>query len=236
MSNEPPVALVTGTSRGIGRFLAGHLAGKGMRVVGCSRQDGAGLDLPNYQHFVADVTDEKSVQQMIHAVRNQFGRLDILINNAGVAAMNHFLLMPTDTARRLLEVNVLGTFIVTREAARLMQKNKYGRIVNLGSVAVPMKIEGEAMYAASKSAVVSFTQIIARELAPFNITCNVMSLPPIETDLIKGVAKEKITRIVNQMAIKRLGRFEDVAHVVDFLTSPSCDYVTGQNICLGGAG
>ncbi len=236
MPSEPPVALVTGTSRGIGRFLAGHLAGKGLRVVGCSRGNSVDLGLPNYQHFEADVTDEKAVQQMIHSIRNQFGRLDVLINNAGIAAMNHVLLTPTDTARRLLEVNVLGTFVVTREAARLMQKNKYGRIVNLGSVAVPMKIEGEALYAASKSAVVSFTQIIARELAPFNITCNIMSLPPIETDLIKGVAREKITEIVNRMAIKRLGRFEDVAHLMDFLISPSSDYVTGQNICLGGAG
>jgi len=234
VSREPEVALVTGTSRGIGRALATHLAQKGMRVIGCSRENGGDLGLPNYQHFSADVTDEKAIQQMIHAIRKQFGRLDILINNAGVAAMNHFLLMPTDTARRLLEVNVLGTFIVTREAARLMQKNQYGRIVNLGSVAVPMRIDGEAMYAASKAAVVSFTQIIARELASFNITCNVLSLPPIETDLIRGVSQEKIDQIVDRLAIKRLGRFEDVVHVVDFLVSPSADYVTGQTLCLGG--
>lgn len=225
---------MTGTSRGIGRFLAMHLSRKGMRVIGCSRENDGNGGLPNYQHFAADVTDEDAVQGMIYAIRKQFGRLDVLINNAGIAAMNHFLLMPTDTARRLLEVNVLGTFIVTREAARLMQKNRYGRIVNFSSVAVPMRIDGEAMYAASKNAVVSFTQIIARELAPFNITCNVMALPPIETDLIRGVSREKIDQIVNQLAIKRLGTFEDVANVVDFLISPSCDYVTGQTICLGG--
>lgn len=234
MSREPEVALVTGTSRGIGRALTAHLAQKGMRVAGCSRKGGVELGLPNYRHFTADVTDEKAVQQMLHAIRTEFGRLDILVNNAGVAAMNHFLLMPTETARRLLEVNALGTFIVTREAARLMQKNRYGRIVNMSSVAVPMRIEGEAMYAASKAAVVSFTQIIARELASFNITCNVLSLPPIETDLIRGVAKEKIQQIVDRLAIKRLGRFEDVAHAVDFLVSPSSDYVTGQTLCLGG--
>lgn len=234
MSREPEVALVTGTSRGIGRALATHLAQKGMHVIGCSREGGVDLGLPNYQHFAANVTDEKAVQAMLHAIRKQFGRLDILINNAGVAAMNHFLLMPTETARRLLEVNVLGTFIVTREAARLMQKNRYGRIVNMSSVAVPMRIDGEAMYAASKAAVVSFSQVIARELASFNITCNVLSLPPIETDLIRGVAKEKIQQIVDRLAIKRLGRFEDVAHAVDFLVSPSSDYVTGQTLCLGG--
>ena len=236
MPNEPAVALVTGTSRGIGRFLATHLAQKGIQVIGCSRENGVDLGIPNYQHFAANVTDEKAVQQMIHAIRKQFGRLDILINNAGIASMNHFMLMPTETARQLLEVNVLGTFIVTREAARLMQKNRYGRIVNLSSVAVPMQIEGEALYAASKNAVVSFTQIIARELASFRITCNVMALPPIETDLIRGVAKEKIQQIVDRLAIKRLGTFEDVAHVMDFLVSPFSDYVTGQTIGLGGAG
>ena len=235
MSNEPAVALVTGTSRGIGSFLAAHLAQKGLRVVGCSRENSVNLNLSNYQHFTADVTQEEAVQGMIHSIRKQFGRLDILINNAGIASMNHFMLMPTETARRLLEVNVLGTFIVTRAAARLMQKNRYGRIVNLSSVAVPMQIEGEAMYAASKSAVVNFTQIIARELASFQITCNVMALPPIETDLIRGIAKEKIRAIVDRLAIKRLGTFEDVAHVMDFLISPSSDYVTGQTICLGGA-
>lgn len=230
---EKPVALVTGTSRGIGRFLSEHLARQGMQVIGCSR-DPADGGIANYRHFAADVTDEAAVREMIHAVRRQFGRLDILINNAGIAAMNHFMLMPTETARRLLEVNALGTFIVTREAARLMQKNRYGRIVNMSSVAVPMRIDGEAMYAASKSAVVSFTQIIARELASFRITCNVLALPPIETDLLRGVAREKIDQIVGQLAIKRLGRFEDVAHVVDFLISPASDYVTGQTICLGG--
>ncbi len=229
----PEVALVTGTSRGIGKFLASHFTKQGKVVMGCSRKKTV-LDLPHYQHFELDVTDEKAVRQMIQTIRKTYGRLDILVNNAGVAAMNHVLLMPTETARRLLEVNILGTFVVSREAARLMQKNQYGRIVNMGSVAVPMRIDGEAIYAASKSAVVSFSQIMAREVAPFHITCNVVAMPPIKTDLIDGVPEEKIAGIVNRLAIPRMGRFEDVANVVDFFVHPASDYVTGQTIYLGG--
>ena len=228
------VVLITGTSRGIGRYLATHFAKRGDTVIGCSRGK-AKLNLSHYEHFALDVTDEIAVRKMVQEIRRRHRRLDILINNAGVASMNHTLLMPTDTARRLLEGNMLSTFIVCREAARLMQRKQYGRIVNMGTVAVPMKIEGEAIYAASKSAIVSFTQILAAELAPFNITCNVVGPSPIETDLIRDVPKEKIARIVNRLAIKRLGRFEDVANVVDFFTSRASDYVTGQTIYLGGA-
>jgi len=228
------VVLITGTSRGIGRYLAQHFLDRGDWVMGCARTE-AKLVSPRYQHFILDVTDEIAVRKMIQAIRRTRNRLDVLINNAGTASMNHTLLMPTDTARRILELNVLGTFIVCREAARLMQRRRYGRIINIGSVAVPMKIEGEAVYAASKNAVVSFTEILARELAPFNITCNVAGPSPIETDLIRNIPKEKITRLVHRLAVKRLGRFEDVANVVDFFSSRASDFVTGQTIYLGGA-
>lgn len=228
------VVLITGTSRGIGRFLASHFAKRGDGVIGCSRGQ-VKLDARNYQHFALDVTDELAVRKMVRDIRQTHGRLDILINNAGAASMNHTLLMPTDTARRLLETNTLGTFIVCREAARLMQRNHYGRIVNMSTVAVPMKIEGEAVYAASKNAIVSFTQILAGELASFNITCNVVGPAPIETDLIRNIPKEKIERLISRLPIKRMGRFEDVANVVDFFVKRASDYVTGQTIYLGGA-
>lgn len=234
MARRKEVVLITGTSRGIGCYLAKHFLDRGAWVMGCARGK-AKLVSPHYQHFILDVTDEGAVRKMIQTIRRTHNRLDILINNAGVASMNHTLLMPTDTARRILELNVLGTFIVCREAARLMQRRRYGRIINIGTVAVPMKIEGEAVYAASKNAVVSFTEILARELAPFQITCNVLGPSPIETDLIRNIPKEKITRLVNRLAIKRLGRFEDVANVVDFFSSRASDYVTGQTIYLGGA-
>jgi len=232
--SQPQVVLITGTSRGVGQNLAVHFSRRGDRVIGCSRQS-IQLDLPNYKHFALDVTDETAVRQMIQAVGKQHGQLDILINNAGTASMNHVLLMPTETARKVLEVNMLGVFVLCREAARLMQKNRYGRIINIGSVAVQLKIEGEAMYAASKSAVVSFTEIVAKELAPFGITCNVVSLSPVQTDLIRGVPEEKIGKILDRLVIKRLASFEDITNVVDFFASRASGFVTGQTLCLGGA-
>ncbi|MCC6175777.1 MAG: SDR family oxidoreductase [Chloroflexi bacterium] len=231
---EREVVLVTGTRKGIGKALVEHFVAKGALVEGCSRQ-APEWTLDGYHHHLADVLDEGQVRQMMQSIASRHGRLDILVNNAGIASMNHTLLTPVATVSRILETNVTGTFLVCREAARLMQRRRYGRIVNLGSVAAPLRLEGEAMYAASKSAVVTFSQIFAREVGPLGITCNVVAPTPIETDLIKSVPRDKIDRLVNTLAVKRLGTFEDVANVVDFFTSRRSDYVTGQVIYLGGA-
>lgn len=227
------VVLITGTSRGIGRALAAHFSRKGDRVIGCSRQE-VQLDLPNYEHFPLEVTDEQAVRRMVQAIGKKHGRLDILINNAGIASMNHLMLMPTESARKILEVNTLGVFVVSREAARLMQRNRFGRIINMGSAAVQLKIEGEAMYAASKSAAASFSEIAARELAPFGITCNVVVLSPVQTDLVRGVPEDKLQRVLDRLAFKRLARFEDIINVVEFFASPSSEFITGQALCIGG--
>ena len=232
--SKAEVVLITGTRTGIGRYLAEHFARRGARVEGCSRT-APGWSLENYTHHTVDVADEAQVKEMLAAIQKRHGRLDILINNAGIAAMNHFLLTPAATVDRIMATNFRGPFLLCREAARLMQRRRYGRIVNLSTVAVALRLEGEAIYAASKSAIVTMTQILARELADFGITCNVMAPTPIETDLIRNVPKEKIDRIVQQLAIKRLGRFEDVANVIDFFVRPESDYITGQVIYLGGA-
>lgn len=231
--SDREVALITGARTGIGKHLAHHFAARGLATVGCSRSE-VDWVLDGYEHLVADVADEVQVRDLVRTVEKKYGRLDILVNNAGVARMNHSLLTPLSSVREVFETNFEGTFLMCREAARVMKRSGYGRIVNLGSVAVPMRIEGESVYAASKSAVVTFTQVLARELAPFGVTCNVVAPGPVETGLIKGVPKEKIDKILEGMAIKRLGTFEDVSNVVDFFVSPSSGYVTGQVIYLGG--
>jgi 3-oxoacyl-[acyl-carrier protein] reductase len=231
----PQVVLITGTRKGIGRYLAEHFAGKGAHVEGCSRsQPDWEVDARKYTHHCLDVADETQVKAMLSSIQKRHGRLDILINNAGVASMNHTLLTPVSTLDRIMDTNFRGTFLLCREAAKLMRRRRYGRIVNLSTIAVPMRLEGEAIYAASKSAVVTFSQILAREVADFGITCNVVAPTPIETDLIRGVPQEKIDAIVGRLSIKRLGRFEDVANVIDFFVQPESDYITGQVICLGG--
>jgi 3-oxoacyl-[acyl-carrier protein] reductase len=230
---EREVVLITGTRKGIGRFLVEHFVQKGVIVEGCSREP---LDwgLENYTHHAVDVADEVQVKAMLSSIQRRHARLDVVINNAGIASMNHTLLTPADTVDRIMATNFRGTFLVCRESAKLMQRRRYGRIVNMATVAVPMRLEGEAIYASSKGAIVTLTQILAYELAEFGITCNVVAPTPIETDLIRNVPSEKINRIVDRLAIKRLGRFGDVANVVDFFVKPESDYITGQVIYLGG--
>jgi 3-oxoacyl-[acyl-carrier protein] reductase len=231
--HDAPVMLISGTSRGIGKHLATCYLEQGFRVVGCSRRpvERAG---DNYLHFVLDVSDETSVKRMFLDVSRIYGRLDVLLNNAGIAAMNHVLLTPIGAVRNILDTNVVGTFLLSREAAKLMQKRRYGRIINFATVATPLRLEGEAVYAASKAAVISLTQIMARELADFGITVNAVGPTPIETDLIRSVPKQKIDAVVARQAIHRLGEYRDVVNVIDFFLKPESDFVTGQVVFLGG--
>jgi 3-oxoacyl-[acyl-carrier protein] reductase len=230
---ENKVVLITGTRKGIGRALVEHYAGSGCHVIGCSRSPFEG-ELPNYRHYCLDVGDEPAVKKMFSEIRKQEGQLDVLINNAGVASMNHSLLTPIDAVNRIMETNFTGTFLFCREAARLMQLRRYGRIVNFATVAVPLKLEGEAIYAASKAAVISLTQILAREFADFGVTVNAIGPTPIRTDLISGIPPEKLDALIERQAIKRYGELQDVIHVIDFFVQPGSDFVTGQVIFLGG--
>lgn len=225
--------LITGTRKGIGRYLAEYYVNNGFIVEGCSRKQ-PDWEIEKYHHHIADISDEKQVKEMFSAILKRHGRLDITINNAGIASMNHILLTPGNMVENIMNTNFKGTFLVCRESAKLMQRNHFGRIINFSTIAVPMHLDGEAIYASTKGAVETLTKIIARELADFGITCNVIGPSPIETDLIKAVPTEKINKIVNNLTIKRLGRFEDVANVIDFFIKPESNYITGQVIYLGG--
>ena len=230
---DPSVTLVTGTRTGIGRGLAEHYLAAGHQVVGCSR-GASDLSHERYTHFRLDVGDEQEVKRLFGWLRKEVGRLDHLINNAGIASLNHSLLTPISTVQLVMGTNVSGTFLFCREAAKLMKKRVFGRIVNLTSVAVPLKLEGEAVYAASKAAVLSLTEILAREYSQFGITVNAVGPNPIETDLIDGVPRDKIDAILGRQAFERLGTVDDVANVVDFFLSKDSGFITGQCLYLGG--
>ena len=225
--------LITGTRKGIGRHLVDHYVAQGYRVVGCSR---SAFDdqVENYQHFELDVADEKAVAKMVRAVAKEHGGIDVLLNNAGIASMNHFLLTPLRTVEQIFATNVMGTFNFCREVAKVMTRKKYGRIVNFATVAAPLKLEGEAAYAASKAAVANLTQVIAKELGGFNITVNAVGPTPVATDLIRGVSDGKIDDLINLQSIKRMGEYRDISNAVDFFIRPESDFVTGQVMYLGG--
>lgn len=230
---EPNVMLITGTRKGIGRYLVEHYCARGWQVIGCSRKP-MDATIANYRHYCLDVADETQVKTLFADVRKTYNRLDVLINNAGIAAMNHALLTPLTSVQSVLNTNVVGTFLFCREAAKVMQKNRWGRIVNFSTVAVPFNLEGEAIYAASKSAVETLTRILARELADYNITVNAVGPTPVQTDLIRAVPPERIDDLIKRQAIHRLGEFRDVVNVIDFFIRPESDLVTGQVMYLGG--
>lgn len=226
--------LITGSSKGIGRYLSEYYCRKGFNVIGCSRSNS---DLVNsgYYHFITDVNDEAKVKELFNIIRKNYGRLDLLVNNAGTASMNHVMLTPVATVEKIFSINFNGMFLFSREAAKLMSKQKNGRIINFSSVAVNLDLEGEAVYAASKSAVVSFSRILSKELAEFGITVNSIGLTPVKTDLIKNVPKDKIESLLDKLTLKRFTEFSDISNLIDFLIKEESSFITGQNINFGGA-
>lgn len=233
-SNQTKVVLITGTSKGIGLALAQWFLSLGYIVVGCSRS-ACPIQQDNYEHFQVDITDELQVKRLFSTIRKKHKQLDFLINNAGVAAMNHAVLTPLESVERVFSTNVFASFLFCREAVKLMRKNKFGRIVNFSTVAVPFNLEGEAIYAASKSAIETLTKILAKEFAEFGVTVNAIGPSPIQTDLIKNVPADKIENLLNKQSIKRLGEFDDVKNVIEFFTRAESDFITGQIVYLGGA-
>ena len=225
--------LVTGATRGLGKALVEHFLAAGHTVIGCGRGEPS-VAHERYTHWRLDVTDDTAVSGMFAELKRTIVTLDVLINNAGVANMNAVALTPIEAARRVIETNFLAAFNFTREALRMMRKSSGGRVVNVTSVAVPLRLEGEAVYAASKSAVETFTRIAAHEFAPFNVTCNAVGPCPVETALTAGVPRDKMERLVASQAIPRWARPEDVVNVVDFFLRPESAMVTGQVIYLGG--
>ena len=225
--------LITGTRKGIGRYLVDYYVKKNYNVIGCSRGQ-INYAFDNYDHYNVDISDEDSVKKMFLSIRKKFKRLDILINNAGLASMNHSLLTPVNKAQEIINTNFIGTFLISRESAKIMKKNSFGRIINMTSVGTQMKLEGEAIYTASKSAIENLTIVMSRELADYGITVNGLGAAPVLTDLIKFVPKDKIENILNKLAFNRLTEMKDISNVTDFFISENSNYITGQIVYLGG--
>jgi 3-oxoacyl-[acyl-carrier protein] reductase len=226
--------LITGTRVGIGKYLTEYYSDKGFNVFGCSREP-INYSVPNYSHYICNVTEEKQVKEMLRDIKKNNGPIDILINNAGVnLSLQSTMLVSYEKALKTLEINLLGTFLMSREVSKIMMKNSFGRIINFSSMAVKHEVEGEAIYTASKAAIISFSRVFAKEVCPFGITCNVVSPSAIETDLMMKIDENELRNVLARNAIKTKGKMEDVSNTIDWLIKPESGAITGQIIYLGG--
>jgi 3-oxoacyl-[acyl-carrier protein] reductase len=186
-------ALITGTSQGLGHALAERLLADGWIVHGFAR-GAQTLAHGNFRAHAVDVTDETAVRAGVAAIA-EGGRIDLLVNNAGAASMNALLLTPGETAERLMRVNYLGTFHCLQSIGKVMVRQRAGRIINLTTVAVPLSLEGEAAYVASKAAVEALTKVAAKELAPSGVIVSAVGFGPIDTALTRAVPKPALVKI-----------------------------------------
>ncbi|MFO8011763.1 MAG: 3-oxoacyl-[acyl-carrier-protein] reductase [Phycisphaerae bacterium] len=241
MNFEGKTAIVTGAARGIGLEIARTLAEGGAALVlvdvledelktAADSLDGAA----SVRTWAVDVTDEAAVETMIDDVVEETGRLDILVNNAGITRDDLLLRMDADEWDQVLRVNLKGTFLMTKHAARYMVRQKGGRIVNLASVSGLVGNPGQANYSASKAGVVGFTRTVARELARKNVTCNAVAPGFIDTEMTRVLSDKAKEAALAAIPMKRMGEAADVARAVAFLASDQAAYITGHVLPVDG--
>lgn len=234
------VALVTGGSRGIGQAIAHALAEGGARVAVAARDQARaqataeGLPGDGHRGYAVDVADSGSVDTLVKAVEEDFGSLDILINNAGVTRDNILMRLKDDDWTAVLDTNLRGAFNTIRAATRGMMKRRDGRIINITSVVGLTGNKGQSNYAASKAGLVGLTKSVARELASRGILVNALAPGYIETDMTANLPEAAREALLGQIGLGRLGRPEDVAGVVRFLAGPAAAYITGQVLVVDG--
>lgn len=227
------VALVTGSRRGVGRLVAEHFLSQGAAVVGFARGEST-IEHSSYRHLRVDVGDPAAVQAAFADVAKLEGAVQILVNNAAVLTSQYAMILPPSAAQAMLNVNLLGPFMVSREAAKMMRRMKWGRIINIGSMAASLEPIGDSVYAATKAGVATLANVLAKELGPLGVTCNTLAISAIESDMLAQLPREKVEAIVEKLPIPRFAAADDILNVIDFLVSDRSSYITAQTIWLGG--
>lgn len=245
-TQERRAAVVTGSTRGIGREIARELAAAGMNVVVNSSSE---KSLPAAEALAAEiagqfgveavavaanVADEAEANALIAAATDAFGRVDVLVNNAGITRDGLAARMSDEDFDAVIDINLKGTFHCCRAAAKVMMKQRWGRIINMSSVVGVYGNAGQVNYAASKAGVIGMTKSLAKELARRNITANAVAPGFIATDMTDALSEAQRAAIVDRIGSGRLGEPADIAHLVRFLASDEASYITGQVICVDG--
>ena len=230
-----PVAVITGTSRGLGKSLAEHFLSQGYQVTGCSRGEGT-LSHPQYSHSSLDISEEKQVRSWIRRTKRNEGRIDVLICNAGLVQSALLLGMtPGDVMESFLKVNIGGVFYALREVSKIMVIQGSGRIITISSTMAALHEEGTSVYSATKSAITEMTKILAKELAPKGVTCNVIAPAMMWTENSEelSLGGDWQQRMLQLQTIPRILNMDEICHVADFFVSPLSSAITGQVVFLG---
>ena len=243
LNGEMPTALVTGASRGIGRAVALRLARDGFQIVltYVSRAEQAVETVEAIRDaggsagaFALDVGDSRAIEDFFATEIRDRLKLAVLVNNAGITRDGLLLRMKDEAFTRVIDVNLRGAFVASREAAKIMSKNRFGRIINMASVVGQTGNGGQVNYSAAKAGLIGLTKACARELAPRSITVNAVAPGFIETDMTAGISGELLEEYKKSIPLRRLGTPEDVAAAVAFLASSDASYITGQVLAVNG--
>ena len=229
-SNKSPNLIITGTSRGIGQKMAEYYLSNGWNVHGISRTESK-INNTNYFHSKLDLTDINKLNIFFRNYKKKYKNLYGLINNAGTLTSMNSLLMPGKNVDEMINLNIKSNFFMTRESAKIMIK---GRIINIGSMAVKLEPSGDSVYAMTKAAISTLSRVLSKEYSPYGITSNSVNITYIETHLSKKIDKKAIEKIIKNLPIPREACFDDITNVIDFYLSADSDYITGQDISLGG--
>jgi 2-hydroxycyclohexanecarboxyl-CoA dehydrogenase len=236
---EDKIAIVTGGGQGIGRAIAGKLAAEGATVVVTDLDEASAKEtadaLPGAVAIRADVTDRRGVQAMVSRVVEQFGRVDVLVNNAGWDKASPFVDSDPDDWDRAIAVNLYGVLHTCKAVLPLMAERGSGAVVNLGSDAGRVGSTGEAVYSAAKGGIIAFTKSLAREMARHQVRINCVCPGPTDTALFASFAGPKLREALTRaIPFRRLGQPDDVANVVAFLASDEASFITGQTVSVSG--
>ncbi|WP_010219050.1 SDR family NAD(P)-dependent oxidoreductase [Sphingomonas sp. PAMC 26621] len=226
-------AIVTGCTRGVGRDIALHILDQGGAVVGLARGDPS-IDHSKYTHFAVDLADTSAITDAFAQIRKHTSKIDIVVNNAAVLTSQYSMIMPPAAAQAMVNVNLLAPFLVSREAAKFMRKTKWGRIINIGSMAASLEPIGDSVYAATKAGLSTLANVMAKEFGSFNVTCNTVGITAIDSSMLAQLPRDKIEEIISGLPIPRFAKIDDILNVIDFFSMERSSYITAQTIFIGG--